>query len=77
MADSVAYRREATMDEDVFLSCDVAMLTISVVPVCYSLGGKEYKETYWVATVLPQPGVDLLRCIERLGKPIMVTNVFE
>lgn len=68
-ADAVGFARDDASDDDVFVTVDVAMLVVSIVPVLYEKEGQQFKETYWVGTVLPQPGVDLLRCLEKLGRP--------
>lgn len=70
LPDEIAYASEAADDAEVYVSCDVAMLVVSIVPVLYILGDEEKHDTFWIATVLPQPGVDLLRCFERVGRPL-------
>lgn len=70
--DEISYSESGSSTQEVFVTCDVATLVLSILPVIYELGGREYKETFWIATVLPQPGVDIVRCMERIGKPHLV-----
>ncbi len=48
---------------------DIATLVLNMVPMRYTHQGWDFKETYWVETVIPQQGVHLVLCLEKLGKP--------
>eukprot|EP00961_Rhodomonas_salina_P119382 1606284-Rhodomonas_salina.1 len=76
-ADEVAYMREDAMDENMHVSVNVVTLVVSVIPVeyCTTKTGEDseeripQKETFWLATLIPQPGVNLMKCIEKVCNP--------
>eukprot|EP00961_Rhodomonas_salina_P110246 1483800-Rhodomonas_salina.1 len=76
-ADSMTYGRDDSLDGEAFVSCDPVTLVVSIVPVHYTYEGEQCKQTFWVATVIPQPGVDVVRCFERLGKPLSVNSLMD
>eukprot|EP00961_Rhodomonas_salina_P293619 3933901-Rhodomonas_salina.1 len=73
-ADGMTYGRDDAMDEEAFVSCNPLVFVVSIVPVFYLLDGEERKDTFWIGTVIPQPGVDVVRCFEKLGKPLNATQ---
>lgn len=73
-ADEVAYMRDDSMDDTTHVTVDPIMLVVSVVPVFYTKEDEDFKETFWIATLIPLPGVNILKCIEKVCRPFDLRN---
>ena len=80
-ADEISYKQQEDeeTDDKEFVTVDAASLLVSIVPSRYQFpeDDERLKKTFWVATILPQPGLNLLRCIEKICKPFDPRNTSE
>jgi hypothetical protein len=80
-ADEISYKQndDEEIEDKEFVTVDAALLVVSIVPARYQFpdDDERQKKTFWVATILPQPGLNLLKCIEKICKPFDPRNTSE